>query len=220
MKKKTFFNKLTSIYTVFGFLLLATALVLVLIPTFPYIWYRVNPKATEQEIVMLTEEVTEKETTDIVVLFKEEKQIEKDTRPPVNTNLPEGYFVNIPTINVLSPMSDNQDYEEALKSGTWLVPDYGTPEQRDLPIILAAHRFGYQYWGREERERISFYNLPKVNIGEKISIYWNQREYIYEVYKAEESNYISDYGADLILYTCKHFNSPVRIFRYARLIEQ
>ncbi len=219
MEKKTFFNKLTSIYTILGFLLLATALVLVLIPTFPYIWYRINPKATAQEIVMLTEEVSEKETVDIEVIFKEVKQVEKDTRPPVDSTLPEGYFINIPTINVLSPISDDQDYEEALKKGTWIVPDYGTPEQRDLPIILAAHRFGYQYWGREERERISFYNLPKVNLEEKVSIYWNQREYAYVIYKAEESEYISDYRADLILYTCKHYNSPTRIFRYARLVE-
>lgn len=220
MKKEKFFNRLTTIYTILGFLLLTTSLALILIPTFPYIWYRINPQATQQEIVMLSEEIAEMETTEIEEIFKEEKTQEVDPGPPHNPNLPEGYFVSIPSINVLSPISDNPDYEEALKSGTWIVPDYGTPENPTLPIILAAHRFGYQYWDREERERISFYNLPQIDTEEYISIYWNQREYIYQIYKGQESEYISDYGADLILYTCRHFNSPVRIFRYAKLVEQ
>lgn len=219
MEKKKFFDKLTTVYTVLGFLLLTTSLILILIPTFPYIWYRINPQATQQEIVMLTEEITEKETTQVEEIFKQENTKEIDPRPPLDSNLPEGYFVSIPSINVLSPISDNPDYKEALKSGTWIVPEFGTPENRELPIILAAHRFGYQYWGREERERISFYNLPKVSPGEKVVIYWNQREYTYQIYKSEESEHITDYGADLILYTCRHFNSPIRIFRYAKLVE-
>lgn len=224
MDKKKFFKSLTTTYTIIGFLLIITSVVLILIPTSPYIWYRVNPRATQQEIVMLTEEISEKDTEEIATIFQEEREETQEEReeekiPPLNTNLPEGYFVSIPSINVLSPISDNPNYEEALKDGTWIVPEFGTPEERELPIILAAHRFGYQTWTREVRERISFYNLPNVDPGEYVNIYWNQREYTFKIYKSEESTYISDYGADLILYTCKYFNSPIRIFRYATLVE-
>ena len=58
----------------------------------------------------------------------------------------------------------------------------------------------------------------KTDIDSTVSVYWNQREYIYKIYAKEESTYISDYSADLILYTCKYYNSPVRIFRYANRV--
>jgi len=68
------------------------------------------------------------------------------------------------------------------------------------------------------RQQISFYNLPSITKRDIIDIIWDQRVFSYEIYNAEESTYISDYNADLILYTCKFYNSPIRIFRYARAI--
>ena len=165
-----------------------------------------------KDIEKIVKEVAEEEN------IQQATQQKESTVPEFNPNLPEGYFVLIPSIKVNSPISDSKDYKKALLKGTWIVNDYGTPELDELPIILAAHRFGYTNWSTEFRNRISFYNLPKTEIGEKVSIYWNQREYIYEIYAKEESTYISDYSADLILYTCKYFNSPVRIFRYANRI--
>ena len=100
-----------------------------------------------------------------------------------------------------------------------MVPEFGDPINSEKTIIIAAHRFGYSYWSREERSVVSFYNLPKTGIGDTVSIIWDQREFVYEIYKAEESTYITDYDADLILYTCKYFNSPVRIFRYAKTVQ-
>jgi sortase (surface protein transpeptidase) len=97
-------------------------------------------------------------------------------------------------------------------------PDYGQPDKNDLPIIVAAHRFGYVYWDRETRNRVSFFRLPDTKVGDEIEIIWNQRRYVYEIYAEDESTYIKDYEADLILYTCKYFNSPQRIFRYATRI--
>jgi hypothetical protein len=65
---------------------------------------------------------------------------------------------------------------------------------------------------------MSFFSLPKTRVGDKIDIIWGQRKYEYEIYKAETKTQISDYDADLILYTCLLYNSPDRIFRYARRI--
>ncbi|KKS80793.1 MAG: hypothetical protein UV56_C0008G0001, partial [Candidatus Woesebacteria bacterium GW2011_GWC1_43_10b] len=64
-----------------------------------------------------------------------------------------------------------------------------------------------------------FYSLPKLKTGDTVEIIWRQRKYLYEVYKEEEGEEITDYSADLILYTCESLSSPVRIFRYARLLE-
>jgi sortase (surface protein transpeptidase) len=211
MDRKKALKKVIDIYTIFGFFLILVSLVFILIPTSPYIWYRLNSNATEEEITKITDpildvqKITEKET-DIVI-------------PNPKPTLPKGYYILIPKIGVNSPISSNNKYEVALKSGSWIVPDYGTPEHNSLPIIIASHRFGYASWSSTKRKLISFYNLPKTKVGDKITIYWNQKEYIYEIYKAEEKTYISDYNADLILYTCKYFNSPQRIFRYANRVD-
>ena len=210
MKRKNRFENLLNIYTLMGFSFIFITIILLAIPTSPYIWYRLNPDEVDKDVEKIVKEVVAEE--------KVEEKEEETTIPPFNPDLPEGYFVLIPKIAVNSPISDSKDYKKALLKGTWIVTDYGTPEKDQLPIILAAHRFGYTSWSTEFRNRISFYNLPKTVKGDRVSIYWNQREYVYEIYGSEESTYISDYTADLILYTCKYFNSPVRIFRYANRI--
>jgi len=211
MKREKAVQKIISIYTILGFSLIILSIVIILIPISPYIWYRLNPNATTEEITQLVIPVTEE---------KIEEVFEDKTIPPFDKSLPEGYSVLIPRIGVNSEITAGKSYDEALKKGSWIVPNYGTPERDSLPIIVASHRFGYANWDIEQRNQISFFNLPKTKIGDSVEIYWNQRKYTYKIYKAEEKTYISDYEADLILYTCKYFNSPVRIFRYAqRVIE-
>ncbi len=213
MGKKEKIKKLLNIYQTLGFLFILITLILIAIPTSPYIWYRISPKAVEKDEEKIVTRVVEPQE-----VIEEKEPDPKDTVPPLNPDLPKGYFILIPKIGVNSPIGDTKDYKKALLKGTWIVNDYGTPEKDSLPIILAAHRFGYTSWSTQLRTKISFYNLPKTDIGDKISIYWNQREYIYEIYAKEENTYISDYSADLILYTCKYFNSPTRIFRYANRV--
>lgn len=213
MGKREKIKKLLNIYQTIGFVLILITLVLIAIPTSPYIWYRISPGAVKRDEEKIVTRVVEPEEE-----IEEKEPDPKDTVPPFNLDLPKGYFVLIPKIGVDSPISDSKDYKKALLKGTWIVNDYGTPELDSLPIILAAHRFGYTSWTTQVRNKISFYNLPQTDINDRVSIYWNQREYIYEIYAKEENTYISDYSADLILYTCKYFNSPTRIFRYANRV--
>ncbi len=213
MNKKEKITKLLNVYQAFGFLLIFITLVLVAIPIYPYIWYRINPDAVGDDEEKIVKVINEEE-----IIPQQDNPAEEKQSPPFDPNLPEGYFVLISSIGVNSPITATKDYKKALLKGTWIVSNYGTPELDELPIILAAHRFGYTTWSNEKRNLISFFNLPKTVVGEKVSIYWNQREYIYEIYALEENTYISDYTADLILYTCKYYNSPQRIFRYANRV--
>ena len=207
MDKNKFLDKTIHIYIFIGFTLLFVSFILVATPIWPYVWYRVNPNQTKNDVENIVKEVSDKQ-----IPSKQQTLLEI---PPIDNSLPEGKFVVIPKISVESPISTSADYEEGLEQGTWIVPNYGTPENNELPIILAAHRFGYANWSNEKRNKISFYNLPNTTNNDEVYIYWNQRKYVYRIYKSEESTYISDYSADLILYTCKFFNSPIRIFRYA-----
>lgn len=212
MKNKQKYNKLLDMYTLIGFGFILFTLILIAIPISPYIWYRINPEAVNKDVEKIVKEVVAQEEE------IEEKIEDEILPPPFNPDLPQGYFVLVESVGINSPITASKDYHQALRKGSWIVSDYGTPENNSLPIILAAHRYGYASWGNEKRNRIAYYNLPNTDIGDKVSIYWNQREYIYEIYGKEEGTYISDYTGDLILYTCKYYNSPVRIFRYANRV--
>ena len=143
-----------------------------------------------------------------------------DYQPRLDTSLPLESRISIPSVGINTKINEMsyENYEEALKVGVWRVPDFGTPYERKAPVILAAHRYGYLRWSVPYRLKNSFYNLPKVKVGDTVEIIWRQRKYIYEVYAEGKGEEITDYSADLILYTCEDLNSPVRIFKYARLI--
>lgn len=139
--------------------------------------------------------------------------------PEFNENLPEGAWIHIPRIGVYTQLLPTADPNEALDKGVWLVPDFGRPGD-ELPVIAAAHRFGWDWWWQTDYWRYnSFYLLTETEPGDRVEILYNQRKWVYEIYAAEEGELISDYDADVILYTCKHLRSPIRHFRYARLLE-
>lgn len=154
-------------------------------------------------------------TEQVAELPEEERYV-----PPVDSNLPEGDWLVIPTIGVRTPLQPTETPEEALQTGVWQVPDFGEPGSRELPMILAAHRYGWQWWWKTDYWKYhSFYLLPDTQPGDRVEVIADQRKWVYEIYAGEEGEEITDYTADLILYTCKFLQSPVRHFRYARLID-
>lgn len=128
--------------------------------------------------------------------------------------------LSIPSIGVDTDIEEStyENYEIALKKGVWRVSDFGEPDKSGAPVILAAHRFGYLAWTNSFRHYSSFYNLPKVEVGDVVNVIWEQRQYTYGIYKTEKGEAITDYSADLILYTCETLSGPERIFVYAKLV--
>ncbi len=210
---KKFLKTLSKIYLVFGIILIFFAFSIIAITFYPQIWYSVSDTATETEAATIQEQLTEIEEYE-----QEETKEPETTLPTLDTSLPKENILRIATIGVDSEISQEQNADKGLEEGIWIVPDFGTPEINDLPIIIAAHRFGYVYWSSDFREKSSFYNLPKLKVGDRVQIIWGQRSYEYEVYKAEDNTQITDYEADLILYTCRMYNSPVRVFRYLKRV--
>jgi len=157
---------------------------------------------------------------EVNTLNLEAQTVTSRTLPPFNPALPTVNHIKIASIGVDSNIQEAvyNNYEDALKKGIWRVSDFGDPTEANMPTILAAHRFGYLAWTNTFRRKNSFYNLPKVKTGDVVAIYWRQREYIYEVYKTENTKEITDYKADLILYTCENLSGPERFFVYARYI--
>ena len=140
--------------------------------------------------------------------------------PPYDPTLPDGQWLLIPRIGVQSEIIETANSEEALAKGIWRVQDFGVAGDLTKPMILAAHRFGYKWWWESNYWKYhSFYLLPKLEPGDFVEVIANHRKYLYEIYAGEEGEEITDYNADLILYTCKFLNSPLRHFRYARLLD-
>ncbi len=61
--------------------------------------------------------------------------------------------------------------------GVWHRPHTSTPDKGSNTVIV-AHRFSYTHGA-------TFYHLDKLKAGEKFAIYWNQQEYVYEVYETD-----------------------------------
>lgn len=145
----------------------------------------------------------------------------KKYEPAFDPTLPQGTWINIPKIGVETQAQDTLDPNQALDTGVWLVPDFARPGEGEEPIIMAAHRFGWKWWWQNDYwKKNSFNLLPETQVGDRIEVIYNQRKWVYEIYTASEGTEISDYEADLILYTCKFLNSPDRYFRYAKLVTE
>lgn len=144
-----------------------------------------------------------------------------DYQPQIDNSLSFETKLKIPSIRVDTKIHEAvlDNYESALKLGVWRVSDFGTPYDRSKPTIIVAHRYGYLAWSNLYRRLNSFHNLPKLEVGDVVEIDWQQRKYVYSVYAESKGEEIADYSANLILYTCETLNSPIRMFKYARLLE-
>lgn len=185
----------------------------------PSIWYSLSPKKFNvSELLAGTARNPDKSAIQVLVDPTKERS---NYQPRLDRSLPTDNQINIKTAGIKTTVNEAplENLESALRVGVWRVPNFGTPYDRENPTILAAHRFGYLKWSIPYRLKNSFYNLTKVEVGDSVEIIWKQRRYIYEVYAEGKGEEISDYSADLILYTCESLDSPIRLFKYARLLE-
>jgi hypothetical protein len=196
----------------FGSLVAACLLALAVL-FFPDVYYRIFPAESVPVEFATT-------GTPIGGDFKWGTSTRQIVLPPYDATLPEGNWIIIPRIGVRTEILESADPDVSLNKGVWRVPDFGHPGEFTKPIILTAHRYGWLSWWKKSQywRYHSFYLLPTLEPGDLVEVISNKRKYTYEVYGGEEGEQISDYQADLILYTCKLLNSPIRFFRYARLI--
>lgn len=151
--------------------------------------------------------------------LKEKTQTQERYLPPQDDSLPAGDWIIIPRIGVRTELQKTYDVEAALETGVLWEPDYGQPGDLNIPMIVVAHRFGYKWWWKSDYWKYhSFYLLPELEPGDLVEVISDHRKWTYEIYAGEEGEEVSDYEADMILYTCKYLNSSIRHFRYARII--
>lgn len=196
-------------------LLIGVVLIVAAVFFVPQLYYRVVPA----DVVVL-EPVEQGSVRGGAFAPPSKDGLGRQYQPQVEEGLPDGDWIIIPQIGVRTEFRATQDPNEALTQGAWLAPEYARPGESGLPMIIAAHRFGWDWWWQSDYWRYhSFYRLPETEPGTLVEVISNKKKWVYEIYGGEEGDSISDYDADLILYTCKHLSSPIRYVRYARLID-
>ena len=200
-------------YVSLGVILWSLAIVLAILPSWPHLYYRLFPQTSSSLASTIASTVSAADATNQQPSTLPETA--EPALPEVDPSLPTENGLIIDKIGVRGAIHEGTDWENILRLGIWRSPDFGTPEDTVLPTIIAAHRFGYLNWSAAFRKLNSFYSLPQLSSGDIIKIIWNQRPFEYKVYSTETGPKITDYGADLILYTCQLWNSPLRFFVYA-----
>jgi sortase (surface protein transpeptidase) len=217
-------RKIGNIYIGVGVFFCVCAILLLAYPQLPLILNVLSLNSPEIERDSITQPIFAQEEgeEEIEIEIEEEEEEDLIILPPRKLELPNINRIYIPKIGVSADLQTDENPNVALDKGPWMVPDYGNPENRYLqetirPILIASHRFGYSSWSQQKRNSISFFNLPNTGIGDTVIIIWGQREYMYTIFDMDESTFVRETDADLILYTCMYYNSPNRIFRYAYL---
>lgn len=196
-------RKLTNRKVRFG---IATFIIVIIIialltPQIPEITYRINPPDPEKK-------------PEYPVSYVENE-------PP--KYITDGNRLFIPKIAVDTKILEG-DSEDIMgrEEGTWRDPSSSTPETLGN-MVLAGHRFQYL-----PPNTTTFYNLDKLEIGDKVNVYWEGKEYIYEIQEKFEvypnevwiKNHTGD-SSEITLYTCTPiYTSEKRLVVKARIIEE
>lgn len=129
----------------------------------------------------------------------------------------------IPSISVDMPVVEGNS-EKALNLGLWHRPGTGIPGKGN--IVITGHRVGYAFLPNDVKTSTSFYNLDKLKNGDYIILYWQGKEYNYqvigsEIVKPTAIEIESQSGEErMTLYTCHPIGSNAnRLVYYAKPIK-
>lgn len=131
-------------------------------------------------------------------------------RPTQNTLI-------IPGLGMAEAIHEGQN-ASTLNKGVWHRPATSTPDKQSN-TVLSGHRFTYS-------GKSVFYYLDKVKVGDPVYVYWDQKQYRYEVTQllevSPDAGSIEDATNEprLTIYTCTPlWSAKNRLVIQAKLIE-
>jgi len=90
-----------------------------------------------------------------------------------HTPFPSDNRLIVPAMHLDMPIIEGPN-EYSLMKGPWRLPQTSTPDKGGNTVI-AGHRFTYN------NPQGTFYFLDKVHVGDTFAIYWQSKEYLYQV---------------------------------------
>ncbi len=88
-------------------------------------------------------------------------------------DIPQDNRLVIPAIQIDEPIVESNSITAINDGGTWRRPNTAKPTNENNTVIV-----GHRWFGNEVS---TFYHLDKVNVGDKLAIYWEGEEIVYEV---------------------------------------
>lgn len=146
------------------------ALYIVVAPLGPEVWYRAQPGLLALGLVSSPSETT-------FITYKA-KIAGVAPRVRVEPDHPEGNVLYIPQIGVNGSIFEGRSVN-ILSKGIWHRPKTSTPDKGGN-TVLVAHRFLYTTGPN------TFYHLDKMEIGNQFSVFWDGKDYKYEVIAKDE----------------------------------
>jgi LPXTG-site transpeptidase (sortase) family protein len=113
---------------------------------------------------------------------------------------PENNTLVIPAIGIDEKVVEGRSLGVIGNGGVWRRPNTSTPDKGGNTVII-GHRFTYD-------GQSTFFNLDQVAVGDKFAVWWQNQEYVYEVFEVKvvpaTAVEIEGNTADpiLTLYTC------------------
>ncbi len=208
-KKRKINPKLAKVLKV---IVLVFLLYLILAPFLPEIAYQLRSLLgiQYQEEVIFSEEEEIVEENDEDIGRRESRYADFDL---------DGNRLVIPSIGVHIAIVEGTD-ESVLYRGAWRRPNTSTPDQGGNTVIT-GHRFHYI-----PPNNRTFYNLNKLEKDSKVFVFWNEKEYIYQVYdrfivKPEQTQIEGPMDGNILtLYTCHPlWTADQRLVVRAELLE-
>lgn len=111
---------------------------------------------------------------------KDEAAVKQKTEE-YKSSLPQAEYAVSPNrliitkIGVNAPIVESKNEQYGLSKGAWHIPESSTPD-RGSNTVLTGHRFKYL-----PPNNLTFYLLDKLEIGDVLSVIWQDKEYYYRV---------------------------------------
>jgi sortase A len=199
--KKSKLNQKLNISVVFNLLIIGISIYLILAPIFPEISFYIKRVLHRDEVVYL-------EAQSFLELDAEANPADSEQSNGDQTQTIEDEFkevdhntVYIPMVGIKAPIVEGSS-DEALSRGAWRRPNSSVPPQGGNTVIT-GHRFQYL-----PPNNLTFYHLNKVQKGDHVYIYWDDKVYtyvvdrIFEVAPSDIEIEQNTSNAQITLYTC------------------
>ncbi len=98
--------------------------------------------------------------------------------------------------------------KQSLDNGGWVQ----RLSSDSLPNLIAIHRFGWSNLSAEQKMKQTLYHVYKLREGDVVFVIWSGKKYEFTVKNIIESTDNPANDEDLVIYTCKFFNSSQRVF--------
>lgn len=136
----------------------------------------------------------------------EPAEIKGEIEKRYEEEIPEQNMMIIPKTGVEMKIGEPEHY---LDFGGWVQEI----NNENNPLVISAHRFGWSTLSLDQKRKQTLYHVDKLQNGDEIIVFWNGEKRTYNIKQIiTATNNPSIKDSELLIYTCKLWNSAERVF--------